>query len=108
MVGDHDLWPYFARRYGLAILGYLEPSPGVPPTTKHLQSLVGRMRDRGVRVILSAPYFDARHARFTAEKSDARIIPMAHQTGGRPGTGDYFSMLRHNVEQLIEGLKEAK
>ena len=107
ITGDHDLWPYFARRYGLEILGYLEPSPGVPPTTRHLQALVVRMKDRKAGVILSAPYFDARHARFVAEKSGAKILPMAHQTGGRPGTDDYLSMLRYNVGRLLEGLKDA-
>lgn len=108
IVGDHDLWPYFARRYGLEILGYLEPSPGVPPTTKHLQALIGQMKERQVKVILSAPYFDARHGRFVAERSGAKVTPMAHQTGGRPGTEDYFSMLRYNAEQLLQALKEAK
>ena len=108
IVGDHDLWPYFARRYGLEILGYLEPSPGVPPTTKHLQALIGQMKERKVGVILSAPYFDARHARFAAERSGAKVTPMAHQTGGRAGTEDYFSMLRYNAEQLLKALGEAK
>lgn len=105
IVGDHDLWPYFARRYGLEILGYLEPSPGVPPTTKHLQTLVGQMKARKVTTILSAPYFDPRHARFVSERSGAKVIPMAHQAGGRSGTDDYLSMLRHNAEQLVKGLK---
>lgn len=105
IIGDHDLWPYFARRYGLEILGYLEPSPGVPPTTRHLQSLVGRMKDRNVAVILGAPYFDARHARFVAERTGAAVLPMAHQTAARPATDDYLSMLRHNVEQLRQALK---
>lgn len=108
IVGDHDLWPYFARRYGLEVLGYLEPSPGVPPTTKHLQALISQMKERKVGVILSAPYFDARHARFVSEKAGAKVIPMAHQAGGRPGPDDYHSMLRHNVEQLLLGLKEAR
>lgn len=106
IVGDHDLWPYFARRFGLDIVGYLEPSPGVPPTTRHLQSLVRRMKEQGVGVILSAPYFDARHARFVARQSGAKILPMAHQSGGRPGTDDYLAMLRHNAGQLLEGFKE--
>jgi len=108
IVGDHDLWPYFARRYGLEILGYLEPSPGVPPTTRHLQALIGQMKEHKVGVILSAPYFDARHARFVAKRSGAKVVPMAHQTGGRAGTDDYLSMLRYNAEQIITGLKEAK
>ena len=39
-VADHDLWPYFARRYGLEVVGFLEPKPGVSPTTRHLGEVV--------------------------------------------------------------------
>jgi ABC-type Zn uptake system ZnuABC Zn-binding protein ZnuA len=84
VVGDHDLWPYFARRYGLEIVGYLEPSPGVPPTTKHLGELIGEMKDAGVRVVLTEPYFDQRHGRFVSERTGTKVVPMAHQSGGRP------------------------
>ena len=108
IVGDHDLWPYFARRNGLEVLGYLEPGPGLPPTTRHLQGLIGRMKDRQVKVILSAPYFDARHAQFVAERSGARIVPMAHQTGGRPGTTNYLAMLDYNAARLLAAMKEAE
>lgn len=104
IVGDHDLWPYFARRTGLTITGYLEPDPGVPPTTKHLQALVERMKEHRVRLILTAPYFDQRHVRFVAEKTGARVLPMAHQTGARSGTSTYTEMLRFNLGQLIEAL----
>jgi len=108
IVGDHDLWPYFARRYGLEILGYLEPSPGVPPATKHLQELIGRMKERDVNLILSAPYFDSRHARFVSQRTGAKVVAMAHQTAARPGADDYLAMLRDNVEQLLRTFKEAR
>lgn len=108
VVGDHDLWPYFARRYGLEIAGYLEPSPGVPPTAKHLDGLIALMKSKRVGVILSAPYFETRHGRFVARHTGARVLEMAHQTGGRKGTEDYFSMLQLNFSRLIDGLKGAK
>lgn len=104
VVGDHDLWPYFARRCGIEVLVYLEPSPGVPPSTRHLRRVVTEMQREGVGLILSAPYFEARHTRFVAERTGARILPMAHQTAGRPGTETYEAMLRHNFEQLLGGL----
>ena len=104
VVGDHDLWPYYARRCGLEILGYLEPSPGVPPTTRHLQDLVGQMKAKKVNVILANPYFDPRHAAFVARATGARIVPMAHQTGARPGTEDYVSMVEYNGKKLLESL----
>lgn len=107
VVGDHDLWPYFARRYGLEIVGYLEPSPGVPPTTKHLGELVGKMKAAKVGVILTAPYFDQRHGRFVSERTGAKVVPMVHQCGGRPGTEDYLNMVKFNATQLANALKEA-
>lgn len=108
IVGDHDLWPYFARRMGLTVLGYLEPSPGVPPTTRHLGEMVERMSREGVKLVLTAPYFDPRHARFVADRTGATVVAMAHQTGGRPGTATYFDMLKHNHERLLSALKEAR
>ncbi|MGE3310060.1 MAG: metal ABC transporter substrate-binding protein [Limisphaerales bacterium] len=108
VVGDHDLWPYFARRYGLEVLGYLEPSPGVPPTTKHLGELIDKMKAAEVRVVLTAPYFDQRHGRFVSERTGAKVIPMAHQTGGRPGTDEYLDMVRHNATQLMNALRKSQ
>ena len=108
IVGDHDLWPYFARRYGLEILGYLEPSPGVPPTTRHLRKMIGEMKAKDVKVILTAPYFDPKHARFVNRNTGAVVVPTVHQTGGRPGTGTYLEMLEHNFNAVFSALEQSK
>jgi zinc/manganese transport system substrate-binding protein len=100
VVVDHNLWPYFARRYGLIIAGYLEPKCGLPPTTKHLAAVVEEMKSDGIRVVLSSPYFDPRHTDFIARATGARIVPLAHQVGSRPGTEDYLKMISYNIEQL--------
>ncbi len=104
IVGDHDLWPYFSRRIGLAVLGYFEPEPGVPPTTKHLSALIDQMKTESVPIIFSAPYFDERHASFVSENTGATVLPMCHQTKARPNTDSYFDMIRHNMETVIAAL----
>jgi len=101
-VQEHRLWPYFALRFDLELVAALEPLPGIAPTTRHLAEVVETMRAQGARLILSAPYFDARHARFVADETGARILPLAHQVGARPGTGDYLSMVDYNVRLLME------
>ena len=106
VVGDHDLWPYFCRRIGLGVLGYFEPEPGIPPTTKHLQVLITQMKAQSVRIILSSPYFDKRHAAFVSDTTGAVVLSMCHQTQARQGTETYFDMVRHNMETIIEGLKQ--
>ena len=108
VVGDHDLWPYFSRRIGLGVLGYFEPEPGIPPTTKHLQALIAQMKTQSVKIILSAPYFDKRHATFVSDNTGAVVLPMCHQTQARPGTETYFDMVRHNMETIIMGLKKTQ
>jgi ABC-type Zn uptake system ZnuABC Zn-binding protein ZnuA len=101
IVADHNQWPYFARRFGISVIGFLEPKPGLSPTTRHLQALVERMKSEGVKVIITSPYFDIRHAQFVSKNTGAKIVPLAHQVGARPDTDDYIKMIDYNVKQLV-------
>ena len=104
VVTEHDGWSYFLRRFGLQGAGFLEPIPGVPPTTSHLGAIIERMRAEQIAVVLTTVYYDPRYARFVAEKTDAAVVPVAHQVGARPGTGDYLSMTDYNVRQIAAAL----
>jgi len=101
-VEDHRAWIYFARRFGLELVGELEPMPGIAPTTRHLGQVVERMRAGGVALILTTPYFSPRHAEFVARETGARIVALAHQAGSLPGTDDYLATVDHNVRALGE------
>ena len=105
VVADHNLWPYFARRFGISIIGFMEPKPGIPPTTKHLSALAELMGRERVRIVLAASYYDPRHARFISEKTGARVVRMAHQVGAREGTDDYLATIDYNVRQLVDALE---
>jgi len=104
VVDEHALWPYFARRFGIQVIGHMEPLPGVPPTTKHLSELIEQMRADHVRVVMTLAYYDPRHARFVSERTGARVAPLAHQVGARDGTDDYLRMFDYNVHQLVAAL----
>jgi ABC-type Zn uptake system ZnuABC Zn-binding protein ZnuA len=104
VVDDHDLWPYFAARFGIEVLGHMEPKPGIPPTTKHLRELVERMHAANVSVIVTSAYYDPRHAQFLASQTDAKVVPLANQVGAQPGTDDYLSMVDYNVRRLASAL----
>jgi ABC-type Zn uptake system ZnuABC Zn-binding protein ZnuA len=103
-VDDHNMWPYFTRRFGTHVIGHMEPKPGVPPTTSHLRALVERMRVEGVKAVLAVPYYDPRHARFISENTGARVVNLANQVGAREGTDDYLGMIDYNVRQLLGAL----
>lgn len=103
-VQDHNLWPYFARRFGLELVETFEPRPGIAPTTRHLTRVIEVMEARDVRVILSSPYYDPRHARWVTERSEAEIARMAHQVGAQEGAEDYLSTVGHNVDAVLGAL----
>jgi ABC-type Zn uptake system ZnuABC Zn-binding protein ZnuA len=106
-VDDHRIWPYFARRFGLRHAGSLEPLSGIPPTTRHVQEIVAKMKAEHVRFVLASAYYDARHATFVAENSGATVLRMANLAGARPGTDDYLAMCAYNVGQVVAALIHA-
>ena len=108
VVADHAVWPYFARTFAFQVVGYLEPKPGIPPTTRHLQELITQMRQQGVGVILTTPFFEPKHARVVAEQTTARIAAMAHQVGALSGTEDYLAFVDHNVQALVQAYQGSK
>ena len=104
VVADHNLWPYFAERYQLEVVAFLEPKPGMSPTTRHLGDVVVRMQGENLKTILTSPYFDARHAEFVQRQTGAHIARLAHQVGSRPGTETYLAMIAHNVKETAAAL----
>jgi ABC-type Zn uptake system ZnuABC Zn-binding protein ZnuA len=101
---EHNLWVYFAKRYGIEVVGYMEPKPGVPPTTRHLRELIEKMKALGVKLILALPYYDSQYGRFVSEQTGAKVLPMAHQVGSRPGADDYLKTCGYNVKMIVEAL----
>jgi ABC-type Zn uptake system ZnuABC Zn-binding protein ZnuA len=58
MVTYHRSFPNFAERFGLDIVGYVEPRPGIPPTPQHTLDLINEMKRQNVKLVLVEPYFD--------------------------------------------------
>lgn len=104
LVGDHNAWVYFATLFGFDMVAYLEPLPGMLPTTKHMGVVIELMKTNSVKAVLKAAYYDPRYAQFIAENSGATIVPMAEQADSRPGTAHYLDMVDYNVKQLAAAL----
>ena len=58
IVTYHRSWPNFAERFGLDVIGYVEPKPGIPPSPGHTLELMQEMKRQNVEAILVEPYFD--------------------------------------------------
>ena len=109
VVAYHDSWPYFADRFGLKIELFLEPKPGIPPTPSHIASLVQKMREQNVRVILVDAYVNRRQADSVASKTGAVTVPVSHFPGGVKGTeAGYIELVDYLVKSISQALAGAK
>jgi len=100
IVAYHNSWPYFARRFHLDLVGFIETKPGVPPSPAHLAGIVKTMRERGVRIVVREPHEPERDVAFVASKAGASVVKLAASVGALPEAGDYISLFDVNVEAL--------
>jgi zinc/manganese transport system substrate-binding protein len=104
IVTYHKDFPYFANRFGLQIVGELEPKPGIAPSPAHLASVIGTMKSQGAHVVLVQPYQNRKTAETVARQTGATVLDMPQQPGARPNTGSYFAMMDNLVSTLAAGL----
>ena len=100
IVAYHNSWPYFARRFRLDFVGFIETKPGVPPSPSHLAGIVQTMRARGVRIVVREPHEPERDVAFVANRTGASVVTLAASVGALPRTDDYISLFDANVEAL--------
>jgi len=101
----HDTWPYFARRFGLTIVAAVEEKPGVPPSPAYLGTLMERMRQTGVRVVIGEPGAPAALLRRIGDGTGARVVTLAPSVGSDPEARDYLALFDVNVERLARALE---
>lgn len=108
VVTFHDSWPNFARRFGLEVVGHVEPKPGIPPSPTHTLEIINLIRDKKVPVILVEPYFDTKTPKFIAERTGAQVVMLYPSVGGIPEIKDYFDLFDVDLRLLAQALGGGK
>jgi zinc/manganese transport system substrate-binding protein len=107
IVTYHRSWPNFMERFGLNVIGYVEPKPGIPPTTSHTVELIDEMKRQGVKLIVVEPYFDVKTPQAIARQVGGEVLELAPSVGGSKEATDYIELFDHDVSRLVDGLKKA-
>lgn len=100
VVTYHRSWPNFAKRFGLEVVGYVEPRPGIPPSPGHIMELIQMMKREKVKAILVEPYFDLKTPNAVARETGARVIVLLPSVGGEKEATDYFKLFEYNLQLL--------
>jgi zinc/manganese transport system substrate-binding protein len=106
IVTYHRSWPNFVDRFGLDVIGYVEPRPGIPPSPSHTIDLINDMKAKNVKIILVEPYFDLKTPNSIARETGAKVLVMAPSVGAEKEITDYISLFDYDVKLLAAALKE--
>ena len=106
VVTYHRSWPNFAERFGLNVIGYVEPRPGIPPSPSHTLDLIQEMKRQNVKLILVEPYFDLKTPNAVARETGARVVVLLPSVGGEKGVDDYIKLFDYDIDKLVSAIKE--
>jgi len=107
MVCYHKEWAYFSNRYGVTCVEYIEAKPGIPPTPRHVQDVIGLMRDKKIPVLFASNYFDHNQVRDVATRTGATGVIVPENTHGAPGVETYFDLMNLWITELSNGFAKA-
>lgn len=104
VVTYHESWEYLANRFGLDLVGFLEPKPGIPPSPSHLADLMDAMKAKRVALILKEPYYEEKNPSLVARETGARVVELPNQ----PRAGeDYLAFVDGLVDRVAAAAREA-
>jgi ABC-type Zn uptake system ZnuABC Zn-binding protein ZnuA len=106
IVTYHRSWPNFAERFGLDVIGYVEPKPGIPPSPSHTLELMQEMKRQNVKIIAVEPYFDLRTPNAIARDTGAQVLVLAPSVGGVKEASNYIALFDYDVNLLVGAFKQ--
>lgn len=105
IVAYHKNWIYFTETFGLEVVGYIEPKPGIPPSAKHVQKMIQIIEDQNINLMLVASYFEKNSARMIEEKTGIKALFLPLFVGGIPEVTDNFQLVDYWIDQIATNIQ---
>jgi ABC-type Zn uptake system ZnuABC Zn-binding protein ZnuA len=106
IVTFHDAFPYFAREYGLTIVGVAVEAPGQDPSAGYTAALIQAIRANGVKAIFAENQFPTKLADELAAQTGTKVVSNLYDDSlGDPPVTSYEEVIRWDVGQIVAGLR---
>jgi ABC-type Zn uptake system ZnuABC Zn-binding protein ZnuA len=107
VVTYHRSYTNFADRFGLEVIGYVEPRPGIPPTPQHTLDLVNEMNRQNVKLVIVEPYFDLKTPNAIARQTGGQVVVVPPSGGGTKDVTDYFRLFDNAVKLVADAARKS-
>ncbi|WP_440999436.1 metal ABC transporter substrate-binding protein [Fodinibius sp. SL11] len=105
IIAYHNEWVYFEKRFGLEIVDFLEPKPGIPPTPSQLVNVIKKVESQNIPVLINSPYFSSKSPKVVARNTGIELVKLSTMTGGYDEIENYIDLFDYNINTLIEALE---
>ena len=105
VVTYHNSAPNFAKHFGLNVVGFVEPRPGIPPTPSHTLDVINMMRRDHVKVIMVEPYFDRKTPDSIARDTGGTVVEYLPSVGGVKEVTTYFQLFDYDIALLTKAFQ---
>ncbi len=104
VIAYHNEWCYFENRFGLQIVDFMEPKPGIPPTPSQLVKIIKEVKDNNIKVIITSPYFTASSSAVVSKQTGAKTLVLATSVGAFDSIKNYYDLFDYNIRLLSGAL----
>jgi ABC-type Zn uptake system ZnuABC Zn-binding protein ZnuA len=101
----HDSWAYFAPRYGMTVIGAIQPSDFGEPSAKDVVNLINQAREVKVPAIFASEVFPTNIIDQIAKEGNITVVETLSDDDlpGNPGDNNhsYIGMMIENMKNMI-------
>lgn len=103
----HRVWVYFARVFGIDLLGTIEERPGIPPGPQHVRQVANQIQAQNVPLILVDNFYDPALPNNLSRETGAQVVVIPNQVEGEPGIETYFDLIDYLIAEIGEARQRA-
>jgi len=106
VIAYHNEWVYFEKRFGLHIVDFLEPKPGIPPSPSQLVKIINEVKSRKIPILINSPYFSSSSPDVVARNTNIKIVKISTMTGGYDEIKNYFDLFDYDINKIVSALTD--
>jgi ABC-type Zn uptake system ZnuABC Zn-binding protein ZnuA len=104
----HNSAPNLAKHFGLNVVGFVEPRPGIPPTPSHTIDVINMMKRDNVKAIMVEPYFDRKTPDSIARETGGTVVEYLPSVGGVKEVTTYFQLFDYDIALLTKAFQSSQ
>ncbi len=101
----HKSFDYLFQRFGLDLVGTIEPKPGIEPSPTHISALIPQAKAAGVKLVIIEPNRPRKTPEYVASAIGAKLLVLPAMVGGNREATDYLSLFDYDLGKIVEALK---